>query len=67
MRDEEFSTIDQKRSCDISFDDAGIDATIYIRSYKDKIKVSFTDPKTHGEAKEPCFVFMKHEDYFNED
>ena len=54
LRNEEYTQIN-KGSCDTAFDDAGIDATMYIRVYKGKMRLSFTDPKTHGEAKEPCF------------
>ena len=66
IRDDEGTRINGGK-CDIAFDNAGIDATMYIRVYKDKFKLSFTDPKTHGEAKEPCFTVNLVEDYFTED
>jgi len=41
---------------------------MYIRMLKGKFRVSFTDPKTHGEAKEPCFSLgLPDIDFFTED
>jgi len=71
LRGEDFNDLNwestKKHGCEISFDDAGIDATVYVRAHKKKITVSFTDPKTRDEAKAPCFSMPLPEDYFSED
>lgn len=72
LRDEEFNDLKAfdfktQHGCEVSFDDAGFDATMYVRAHKSKITVSFTDPKTRNEAKAPCVTMPIPEDYFTED
>jgi hypothetical protein len=54
-------------TCTIAFRDSGIDATIYLRAHKNKITISFTDPKTKKESRSPCMTITIPTDYFTED
>ena len=53
--------------CTVAFKEEGIDATLYIRAHKNKITLSFTDPKTKKESRSPCMTFSITDDYFTED